>query len=169
MATPRFRVRLAKEDFKFSAAHFTLFADGSAELLHGHNYRVAVEVTGEGLDHAGLLVDFVGVKRAIRAACASLDERTLVPELAVGLEVRAAEGDDAAVEVAFGQRRYRFPRADVVLLPLENSSIELLSRWLWRAIAPALLRSPACELTVSVEETAGQSCAYTAELPQLLA
>jgi hypothetical protein len=33
---PRYRIVLEKEDFKFSAAHFTLFADGGAELLHGH-------------------------------------------------------------------------------------------------------------------------------------
>src|ERR1700733_13558481 len=38
-AMVRYRMVLAKEDFKFSSAHFTLFADGSAELLHGHNYR----------------------------------------------------------------------------------------------------------------------------------
>lgn len=164
MPGPRFRIRLAKEDFKFSAAHFTLFLDGSAELLHGHNYRVSVEIAGDQLDRAGLLVDFGGVKRAIRAACASLDERTLVPEQAPGLVISASEDGSDAIDVGFRERRYRFPRTDLVLLPLANSSIELLSRWLWREIAPALRGTAATELTVSVEETAGQSCAYTAEL-----
>ena len=44
MHAGRFTVRLAKQDFKFSAAHFTLFPDGTAELLHGHNFQVAVAV-----------------------------------------------------------------------------------------------------------------------------
>jgi 6-pyruvoyltetrahydropterin/6-carboxytetrahydropterin synthase len=169
VATPEFRIRLAKEDFKFSAAHFTLFADGSAELLHGHNYRVSVEIVGEELDRVGLLVDFVAVKRAIRAACAALDERTLVPDMAPGLAIRENVDGAGTVEIGFGDRRYRFPRTDLVLLPLENSSIELLSRWLWREIAPALISTSAKRMTVWVEETAGQSCAYAAELPFLIA
>ena len=39
--TPTFSIRLAKEDFKFSVAHFTIFGPGHAEPLHGHNYNVA--------------------------------------------------------------------------------------------------------------------------------
>ena len=163
MSAAGFRIRLAKEDFKFSAAHFTLFPDGTAELLHGHNFRVSVEIGGAGLDDTGLLLDFATVKGAIRAACAALDERVLVPSLAPGLNLN----DQAdSVEVAFADRRYLFPRADLVLLPLENSSIELLSRWLWETLAPALQGAPAVELTVWVEETAGQSCGYTASLPR---
>lgn len=161
MGGARFRIRLAKEDFKFSAAHFTLFPDGTAELLHGHNYRVSVEIGGAALDAAGLLLDFATVKRAIRAACAALDERVLIPRLAPGLNLN--EQADS-VEVEFADRRYRFPRADLALLPLENSSIELLSRWLWESLAPVLQGTPATEMTLWVEETAGQSCGYTAEL-----
>ena len=162
MSGPRFRIRLAKEDFKFSAAHFTLFPDGTAELLHGHNYRVSVEIAGPALDSTGLLIDFAAAKRAVRATCAALDERVLVPSRAPGLTI---VGEGGAIEVEFAERRYRFPSADLVQLPLENSSIELLSRWLWETLAPVLRGTPAVELTVWVEETAGQSCAYTASLP----
>lgn len=161
MSGARYRIRLAKEDFKFSAAHFTLFPDGSAELLHGHNYRVSVEIAGPTLDPAGLLMDFTAVKRAIRAACVALDERVLVPGQAPGLNFSEAAG---SIEVGFADRRYRFPSAELILLPLENSSIELLSRWLWETLAPVLRGTPAVELTVWVEETAGQSCGYTAPL-----
>ena len=71
-----------------------------------------------------------------------------------------------STEVGFAERRYRFPSADLALLPLENSSIELLSRWLWETLAPVFRGTPAIELTVWVEETAGQSCGYTASLPR---
>ena len=47
---PEYVLRLAKEDFKFSAAHFTLFGPDEAELLHGHNYQVEVEMVGYALD-----------------------------------------------------------------------------------------------------------------------
>ena len=53
----RWSIQVDKQDFRFSAAHFLIFPDGSAERLHGHNYRVAVEVEA-GLDEHGLVIDF---------------------------------------------------------------------------------------------------------------
>ncbi len=156
-----FTVRLAKPDFKFSAAHFTLFPDGTAELLHGHNFQVAVELTGERLDEEGLLVDFGVVKRAVRAACARLDGKTLVPGRAPRVRLRR-EGE--GIELECDAARYLLPERDVAVLPLANSSVELLAGWLWEEIAPALAGSGIEALAVEVAETPGQSCRYGAEL-----
>lgn len=163
MSDPFYRVTLAKEDFKFSAAHFTLFPDGTAELLHGHNYQVALEVSGRRLDEFGLLVDFARVKGLVRRLCAELDSRTLIPEHSPHLELRRLEG---AVEVGFGRRLYRLPEDDVLLLPLTNSSIELLARLFWQRLAAELARwdPPLDTLAVTVAETAGQGCRYEAAL-----
>jgi len=158
---PRYRMVLAKEDFKFSSAHFTLFADGRAERLHGHNYRVRVELTGAALDAEGLLVDIESFKRTLRQLCARLDSRMLIP----GESGRLAclqEGD--AVEVRCGGRTYRFPLEDTLVLPLVNTSIELLARMLWRDLAPSLAGSRVEALAVSVEESAGQHCWYEERL-----
>jgi hypothetical protein len=57
---------------------------------------------------------------------------------------------------------YRVPEQDVVLLPLQNVSMELLARRLWGEIAQELEGTSVDELTVEVEETPGQSCSYTA-------
>jgi 6-pyruvoyltetrahydropterin/6-carboxytetrahydropterin synthase len=157
----RYRVVLAKEDFKFSAAHFTLFGDGRAELLHGHNYRVRVELAGAELDGEGLLVDIESFKRALRARCAGLDSRTLIPGESPRLQW-ARQGD--AIDVRFGERAYRFPAADTLVLPLANTSIELLARMFWQDLAPHLASSGVDALAVSVEETAGQECWYEAAL-----
>jgi 6-pyruvoyltetrahydropterin/6-carboxytetrahydropterin synthase len=157
----RYRVVLAKEDFKFSAAHFTLFGDGRAELLHGHNYRVRVELAGAELDGEGLLVDIESFKRALRARCAGLDSRTLIPGESPRLQW-ARQGD--AIDVRFGERAYRFPAADTLVLPLANTSIELLARMFWQDLAPHLAGSGVDALAVSVEETAGQECWYEAAL-----
>jgi 6-pyruvoyltetrahydropterin/6-carboxytetrahydropterin synthase len=154
---PRYRIVLAKEDFKFSAAHFTLFGDGRAELLHGHNYRVRVELAGGELDGDGLLVDIERPKRELRALCARLDSRTLIPTMSPRLEW-TREGD--SIEVRFGARTYRFPAEDTLLLPLANTSIELLARLFWQDLAPHLAGSRVDSLAVSVEETAGQECWY---------
>lgn len=154
---PRYRIVLAKEDFKFSAAHFTLFVGGRAELLHGHNYRVRVEVAGGSLDGEGLLVDLEQLKRTLRALCGRLDSRTLLPAESTRLQIEH-QGD--AVEVRCDGRGYRLPASDTLLLPLANTSIELLARMIWRELAAHLAGSRAETLSVSVEESAGQSCWY---------
>jgi 6-pyruvoyltetrahydropterin/6-carboxytetrahydropterin synthase len=158
---PGFVLRLAKEDFKFSVAHFTVFSDTVAEHLHGHNYRVRVEIAGDSLDRLGLLMDLRGVKAEIRRLCAELDSKTLVPERCALVAV--APSDDG-VEVRFGARVYRLPRPDVRLLPIRNTSIEELALWFWRELEPSLAGGRVTELRVEVEETAGQSCVYAARL-----
>jgi 6-pyruvoyltetrahydropterin/6-carboxytetrahydropterin synthase len=156
-ALPRYRVVLAKEDFKFSAAHFTLWSGGGAELLHGHNYQVQLELSGTTLDDAGLLVDIERCKRLLRALCARLDSRTLLPAASERL-VCARRGD--TVEARLGDRCYVFPAADTLLLPLANTSIELLARMLWHDLAAELRGSRVEVLAVAVEEAAGQRCWY---------
>jgi len=157
-----YRLELGKEDFKFSCAHFTLFPDGGAEPLHGHNYRVRVTVEGDRLDALGMLVDFAAVKRAVRRLCARLDERVLLPQEAPDL-VWERRGEE--VEARYGGRRYLWPAAEVLLLPLANTSVELLAAWLWCELAPELAGFPVRSLGVSVEETLGQGCRYSAPLP----
>lgn len=157
----RYRLTLAKQDFKFAAAHFTLLPDGVAEPLHGHNYAVRVEVAGDALDADGLLIEASPVKRAIRAACAGWDDRVLVPARSPRVQVRVA---GAAVEIDYAARRYRLPADEVVLLPLVNSSIELLAELLWRRLRPAVAASRVLWMSVAVEEAAGQRATFAAAL-----
>lgn len=161
MSRGRFRVVLQKEDFKFSAAHFTVFSPSKAEPLHGHNYRVKLEIAGEELDGAGFLVEFHELKRHVRLACAELDERTLIPTANPFIECREEEGH---VLVDFAQRRYRFPREEVLLLPVENATVELFARFLWDRLAPHLDRKRVDWLSVAVQETDGQLCYYESDL-----
>ncbi|HWM92577.1 MAG TPA: 6-carboxytetrahydropterin synthase [Thermoanaerobaculia bacterium] len=154
---PRFRIVLAKEDFKFSAAHFTLFPNNHAELLHGHNYRVRVELSGSELDGEGLLVDIDSFKKRLRGICAGLDSRTLLPGESQRLDWSQ---DGAAIEVRCGERSYRFPSEDILVLPLANTSMELLARMIWSDLAAGLSGSRVDSLAVSVEESSGQRCWY---------
>lgn len=159
-----FTLRFAKADFKFSVAHFTLFDATDAEPLHGHNYRVRVEVTGEETDERGLLAASDAIKRRVRELCAELDDRVLLPERSPLLEIDETNG---GIEVRYATRAYRFPAGEVALLPLVNVTMELLARMLWRKLADDLAGAPRNALTalaVEVEETEGQSCRYAAPL-----
>lgn len=150
---------LAKEDFKFSSAHFTLFGTDDAELLHGHNYQVGVELSGGLLNEEGLLADFPSVKGAVRRFCARLDTRTLIPGQSSHLEIN---GVDGGLDVIFGDRRYHFPSQDVLVLPVVNTTIEVFAKMLWTELVEEVPLPRIEMLGVSVGETAGQSCWYRA-------
>ncbi len=57
----------------FAAGHALRHYKGKCENVHGHNYKVQVIVRGEKLDHAGLLTDFVDLKKLLRAISEPLD------------------------------------------------------------------------------------------------
>ncbi len=59
----------------FAAGHALRNYKGKCENVHGHNYRVRVTIAGAQLDEAGLLVDFLDVKRAMGGAIEYLDHR----------------------------------------------------------------------------------------------
>jgi 6-pyruvoyltetrahydropterin/6-carboxytetrahydropterin synthase len=156
-ALASFTLRVEKENMKFSAAHFLIFEDGTAERLHGHNYRVGVELEAGSTRH-GVVVDFRVVKDAVASVLAPLDERLLVPERHP-LLVREERGKELTLRL--GRRRYVLPLDEAAVLPIANTSSECLAEYVagalltrLRAAAPAVSWS---RVTVAVEETAGQS------------
>ncbi len=157
----RWSIDLSKENFKFSAAHFLIFEDGSAERLHGHNYRVRVEIEARLSAH-GLVLDFRKVKPVVRELCDELDEHWLVPgEHPV---LRWGRRDDGVIEVRYLERYYAAPEEDVLVLPINNTSSENLATWFGRELLRRLrLRFPEVAvrvLRVAVEETSGQRGVY---------
>lgn len=154
-------IDVQKDYLKFSAAHFLIFPDGTAERLHGHNYKVYVEV-GAALTRAGLVVDFKRIKPLVRELVDELDEHWILPGQHPALTVH--ERDDGVVEVRYQDRYYAAPRADVLVLPINNTSAENLATWVGRRLRERLERRftdvHLHRLKVAVEETAGQRGIY---------
>ncbi len=157
----RWGIEIQKEYFKFSAAHFLIFPDGSAERLHGHNYRVFVELEA-GLSEHGLVIDFIMVKPVIRELLDGLDEHWLVP--GEHPELVCEPRGDGTTEVRYKDRRYAAPSADILVLPINNTSSENLATWIGRELRRRLgQRFPDVELNrmrLAVEETSGQRGIY---------
>jgi 6-pyruvoyltetrahydropterin/6-carboxytetrahydropterin synthase len=120
-----FHVRVCGDDLVFSAGHFITLGGGKCEPLHGHNYRVAVEVHGP-LDENHYVVDFTALRDALRAILGELDHHVLLPTGHPLIRV-ATVGQE--VEVTFAQQRWVFPRDDCLLLPLPNTTTELLAQY----------------------------------------
>ena len=64
-------------DYSFAAGHALRGYKGKCENVHGHNYKVQVTVAGEQLNSAGLLMDFVDLRAAVKALVEQLDHRFL--------------------------------------------------------------------------------------------
>ena len=160
MSAASFRVHVEKDYLKFNAAHFIAYK-GFREALHGHNYRVSVEVEG-ALGDQGYVLDFGIVKAIAKRVCQRLDEKTLIPAQSDCLRIRT-EGRQVVVE--YEDDEFRFPATDVVLVPIAHSSAEELARFL----AGEIRRELAADgvrgvhtLQVGVAESPGQA-AYCRE------
>ncbi|MCA8955484.1 MAG: 6-carboxytetrahydropterin synthase [Planctomycetes bacterium] len=157
-------IEVHKDYLKFSAAHFLIFPDGTAERLHGHNYKVYVGVHAN-LDDHGLVLNFKEIKPLIRELVDELDEALLIPSRHPVLTTESLPGGQ--LEIRYKQRRYQVPADEVRLLPINNTSAENLAGYLAHQLLERVRRDFAASalqrLEVGVEETPGQRGVVTIE------
>ena len=158
-----FSIEVAKDYFNFASAHFLVFANGQREPLHGHNYQVSVTMEGE-LDKAGVVLDFIAFKPLVKRICDGLDHRTLIQTASPAIEVRSRAHE---VELRYKKQKIVLPRQDVILLPLINTSTELLAEHvadqIRRKVRGAFPGAKIRFLEVGVEEVRGQRGFYRGE------
>jgi 6-pyruvoyltetrahydropterin/6-carboxytetrahydropterin synthase len=158
MPQAAFKVHVTKDYLKFSAGHFIAYP-GFREALHGHNYRMSVDVEGE-LGPQGYVLDFGVVKEIARRLCKELNEKMLVPSQSDCLDIRE-EGNQCIIR--YEEDEFRFPCKDVLLLPIVHSSAEELARYLVGQLRQALHAEGIADLhaiQVGIEETPGQAAYY---------
>jgi 6-pyruvoyltetrahydropterin/6-carboxytetrahydropterin synthase len=154
-------LQLAKQNFKFSSAHFLIFDEKNAERLHGHNYRVEVELSVPEQSlfaDRGFFIDFNVFKKYINSALDRWDERVLLPSLHADMSFLEKAG---TLEVRFRDRFYAFPLNEVVRLPVNNTSVEQLSKLLAEDFLKEFKQYKVSSLSVFVEETPGQGAKTT--------
>lgn len=163
-----FRIKLEKENFKFSCSHFTILAKEHAERLHGHNYYVTVELAIRDLDPAlGLAFDFNAIKPLVRKLADELDEFVLLPANSNYLKIETLSSKQ--IRATFGAKTYEFPGEDVKLLPVVNVSSEELARYFSTRLSEMIrqngdLKSCIRTLTVGIQETRGQAVEFETSL-----
>jgi 6-pyruvoyltetrahydropterin/6-carboxytetrahydropterin synthase len=156
MPSSRFKVRVTKDYLVFCSGHFITYDGDHCERIHGHNYRVAVEVEDD-LDQNQYVIDFIALKDLTRAITDELDHRMLLPARSNQIVLHE---DGPNMRVTYRERYWSFPRDECVLLPVANTTAELLADYIagrlrdtmsdrgWKL--PRILR-------VDVEESFGQA------------
>jgi len=154
-----FKVRVTKDNFVFCSGHFISYEGDKCERLHGHNYRVAVEVAGP-LDANHYVFDFIALKHLTKAITDELDHRMLLPLRSSLIRV-TTEGRSVCARCR--DREWRFPVDDCVLLPVENTTAELLARYVGMRLLVSLENERDFVpdwLCLEVEEGPGQSATF---------
>ena len=159
MPAERYQVRVTKDHLVFCSGHFISYEGDKCERLHGHNYRASVEVEGP-LDENYYLFDFIALKRHTKAVTDELDHHMLLATC--NRHIRVEESAER-VRVRYRGREWVFPRDDCVLLPIENTTAELLARYIGQRLLATLMDEHGFRpevMRVEVEENVGQSAMW---------
>lgn len=117
-------IELFKEEMKFSAGHFTIFSATERENFHGHNFTVRVSLTGTSGSN-GILIDYTPLKIALTKICSKWNSIFILPTLSPYLRIEETPAEYIA---HFGAERLVFLKRDVLLLPVENTTLEEFAR-----------------------------------------
>ncbi len=155
----RHRILIAREQYKFSCAHMTVFPDGTKERLHGHNYTIGVALDLARIDLPAM-IPFRTIKNMLGELCAAWKERVLIAERNPHL---AIVRQDTEIEFRLCGERYVMPIGDALLLPIDNITVEALAahiaQLLSAQLAPLSAEIVGVEVTVSEHPGQGASCA----------
>lgn len=146
-------VCIDKPDLTFSASHFVVFGN-QCEPLHGHDFRLSLQWHAP-LDESGLVIDFLLLHRAAKSVIEQYDHRILLPGASARVEL-LVEG--SRVQVACGERSWVFPQGDCLILPVANTTTELIAQSIGRRLVGQLaqeIRPGTAELQVELEECPG--------------
>jgi 6-pyruvoyltetrahydropterin/6-carboxytetrahydropterin synthase len=118
-------------------------------------------LTGTLEPEAWYVFDFVALKQVMRRLTNELDHKVLLPTTNPTVTVQT-NGDSVAVRYD-GRSRYVFPASDCVLLPIPNTTVEMLAEYLAGRLKAELKAKGAAQvssLELEVEENFGQSASY---------
>ena len=148
-------VEIEKEEFTFSAGHFITFNGDVCERLHGHNYGVRCRIDAP-LDENEYVYDFIAIRDSIREICGELDHYMLLPDSHPLIKVSIENNE---VLVVFRDRRWVFPEDNCRILPMVNTTVELLAKYIGDKLLEMLSAKKMVlpqSLEIGVDENNGQ-------------
>lgn len=145
---------------RFSACHF-IPRHEKCSRLHGHSYILRLRLEGD-INDDGMVMDFVALKKGLKKFIEEFDHKVLLP--AKSDEVILTVGS-STVEVVNGDKRYVFPREDVVVLEIPTTTAEemakmMVNRFVGDVDFPPNVRS----VSIGLDEERGQTAWFTREL-----
>ena len=144
---------------RFSASHF-IPRHEKCSRLHGHTYILRLRIEGD-IGKDGMVMDFVNLKKELRKFVEEFDHRFLLPGKSDEVILTVGE---RSVDVVCGNKEYRFPREDVLILEIPTTTAEEMARKMVERMVndiefPSNIRS----VSIGLDEERGQTAWYTKE------
>jgi 6-pyruvoyltetrahydropterin/6-carboxytetrahydropterin synthase len=152
-----YRLHVVTEPDRLYFAHMTVYPGGRKERLHGHNFQIFLDVELADGTFAKM-VDLDVFRNALAEICAAWKERLLLPAASMHFEV--VRDDGVEIDFRLCGKRYVVPRDEVVLVPIDNVSVEGLAEHVARRIAERVVDPTVRALDVRVEELPGIGASY---------
>lgn len=150
----------AHSGIRFSACHFIPGHEKCARL-HGHSYIVRLRLEGS-IGDDGMLMDFVVLKKALKAIAEELDHKTLLPKGSENVSVVHSNGE---YEVKTCGKRYIFPEEDVVVLDVPITTAEEMTGLMVERITKIIdFPKNITNVSIGLDEERGQTAWSSKEL-----
>ena len=146
---------LDRDYLTFSCAHFVI-GEHFHEALHGHNYNILVNVYGtQGKDN--MVINFHEIKRILKPLVDTIDHHILIPTKNRFVNL-IEKGEQLVLQVPHIGKEYEFPKSDVVMLPIENTTVEEMSHYFVKMLAKnkEMKQGNISQVTVTIYEYEGQ-------------
>lgn len=143
----------------FSSAHFVV-GEKFIETLHGHNYKILINIYGNQ-DEENMILNFYDIKKVLKPIVDKLDHKILIPKYNKQLEITVS-GEQVIVKVPKYDKEYEFPKSDVIMLPISNTTVEEISRYLAEKLMwnKEIKKENIDQVTVTVFEYEGQGVTF---------
>ncbi len=150
---------LSRDYMIFSSAHFVV-GEKFIESLHGHNYKILINIYGDQ-DEENMILNFYDIKKVLKPIVDSLDHKILIPEDSNLLEITES-GEQIVIKIPNYDKEYEFPKSDVMLLPIKNTTVEEISHYLAEKLMwnNEIKKENIDQVTVTVFEYEGQGITY---------
>jgi 6-pyruvoyltetrahydropterin/6-carboxytetrahydropterin synthase len=147
----QFSTFISPWELHFNAAHFITYAN-VCENLHGHNFHARIDAVGTNTKD-GFVIDLVLLNRLAAEVCATLNDCVLLPGNSTVVRI---EAKDNRVEVESFGKRFLLPRENCLILPVSNTTAELIAWYISEELLKRLRGANALSnietIEVSVEE-----------------
>ncbi len=137
----------------FSSAHF-LIGHEKCGRIHGHNWKVKVEVEGE-LEEHGWVIDFTLLKNITDELLNKFDHKMLLPN-SIAYDYTCEN-----LNFTTNSKKYSLPKEDCVIVPIGNITCENLAYFLHKELWQILKKFKNIHnLEIKVNERDEQGAAF---------
>ena len=123
-----YSLMLSDPRIHFSSAHFVI-GEKYCEGIHGHDYSLKIELEANKTTN-DMVMDFLDLKPWMKEIAAELDHRMILPGNSKELKITVNK-ESNKVEISLRESKfYEIPFSDTVILPISNSTVEEIARYI---------------------------------------